>query len=400
MTIKIISFFKNKFLLFYSLYFSAIFLKATSLIVDYPILNIFEKIIRVLSLFLLIIRIFILMYENKEKLMKYILNTKNIYKIILAILLLISLLINFFITFDIKLISLVIIGVASYGEDYKVIMKRMLFLQAILLMITIFCSITGVTRDYIILRSSGNLRHSLGFTYPSIMSQIILFIVLIYLYFNNYTINKCEFILFQVVNILSYLFTNSRTEFLIFELMMLFVLLNYKYNIIEKIMKKGKIAIYGFIILPIISLIFVLCYPLGGIISKIDSALSGRLMIQNQVLMEEGISIFGKDIEMVGYGLEDTTNHNLKVASKYNYIDNEYMQILIINGLIIYIFIIFIINYVLMKLYKENKKNEFILIYIYLLFATINSVLFGIIYSPVLIIIAYELYNKSYIEGR
>lgn len=398
MKTKIIIIFRERFLLFFSLYFCAIFLKSTSFIVDYPFLNLLEKVVRVLSLLLMIIRIIVIIYDNFNNIKKFLFDKKNIFSVFLLLIACAAVAINFLTCGGIKIISLIIICCASYGVDYNKIIKRMLYLQSILLVITVLGSVTCLTQDYTIYRDSVNLRHSMGFTYPTVLSQIILFISLIYFYQNDYKINIKEFAFFQILNILVYLLTDSRTEILFFELAIGFIAINRKFDIMGWIFKHIKLAIVVFLILPFFSFVMVLCYPLGGIMNKIDSALSGRLMIQNDVFCKEKISLFGTNIEMIGFGLEDATKFGDRVARDYNYIDNEYMQVLMMNGIVIFLLMLFIIMCSLIFLYKNGKKKEFVLVYFYLLFATINPRLLDVIYSPVPLIIAYEIFDSLKIK--
>lgn len=389
---KIIDFFRKKYLLFFSLYFCSIFLKSTSFIVDYPILNIIEKSIRVVSLLFLIIRILVILYDNKLSIITFLKKRSNCFKICLIIIALLSVFINLLITKNIKLTSLLIITIGSYGNDYKKIIKAMLVMQMVGLILTVLGCATGLTQDYIVLRDNGVIRHSLGFTYTTVLSQTILFVSVLLIYISNYQINIKLFISLQIMNIFAYILTTSRTELIFFEVIVFSILMSKIINIKKILTYIGKTLSYCFLLLPIISVALVLIYPVGGVMNKIDNVLSGRLKTQNKVLISDNITLFGSNIKMIGYGLEDAKKYGKNI--NYNYIDNEYVQLLIIDGIIIFILVIYLIIELLRKLNINQKYKEFVLVYIYLLYAIINPRLLEIIYSPIPLIIFYELINN------
>lgn len=389
---RIADFFRKNYLLFFSLYFGSIFLKSTSFIVDYPILNIIEKSIRLLSLLLLTIRILVILYDNRRGIITFIKKKSNYLKIFLIVFVLLVFLINLLITKNIKLTSLLIICIASYGYDYKKVIKAMLIMQMVGLVFTIIGCVSGLTQDYIILRSDGTIRHSFGFTYTTVLSQTVLFASLLFIYINSFKINIKSIIVLEIINILAYIFTTSRTELLIFELVVFCILLSKIINFKKIMISIGMKLSYFFILLPIISILLVIIYPMGGVMNKIDDMLSGRLMIQSNVLRNEKLTPFGSNFKMVGYGLEDATKYGGSI--NYNYIDNEYIQLLVIDGIIIFILVILLIVCLLKELYAKKKYKEFVFVYIYLLYAIVNPRLLEILYSPIPLIVFYELINS------
>ena len=176
------------------------------------------------------------------------------------------------------------------------------------------------------------------------------------------------------------------------------VLLFRKTKIMNILKRYSKAFSYCFLILPFISIFFVLIFPYASNIQKFDVLLSGRLNIQNSVLSEQGVHFFGKKFEMVGAGLEDITNADKDV--KYNYIDNEYIQILTINGILIFSYLMIIVVMILLAMSNSKKYIEFVFVYLYLIFSVINPRLFDLIYSPACFIIFRELFSYMKIKDR
>lgn len=393
---RVIDFFYNNYIWFFDLYFISIFIKSSSLIIDYPILQTVQKILRIVAFILLFIRFVIILPDLFEKLKtsKY----GKIKTMLFFSILIIAVLINFKVTsWNIKILSLGLVVVSAYKVDLKKILKNILIMQLILTMILIGCALTEITRDYTITRS-GNLveRHSLGFTYPTNLSQIILFETLIFAYLTEFKL-KHKLICLTLIccNILAYYLTDSKTEILFFLIIIaIYVLKNVR--IFEKLIHGiSNIIAKTYLIIPLLSLIIVLAYPLGGVMNKINNMLSGRLETQNLVIQDGNIKLFGSDIKMVGYGLEDFKKYGKKISYEYNYIDNEYLQILIVHGIIICAEILILFNLLLRTLNKNKKYDELFFIYFILCFGVVNPRIIDLMYSPAIFFIMPYLLEEN-----
>ena len=96
----------------------------------------------------------------------------------------------------------------------------------------------------------------------------------------------------------------------------------------------------------------------------VDLFMSGRLHIGQEAIMEKGIPWFGQEFVMYGMG-------NSNGGAEYNYIDNSYIQYLVICGIMATI--AFSLCYVAIS-YKAYKQKK-----IYLSLAVFLSGLFGVI---------------------
>ena len=368
--------YKN-YMYFFYLYFLSIFLKSTTLVIDFPILGIIEKIIRCTAFLFMLIRTLIVFPEvyhkivnekwgNKSKLEKIL--------IILFIILIIAEIINFILYRSIRILSITLVVISAYGIPYNKIIKNTMRMQLIMSCLVILLSIIGVTQNYYIPREDGTFRYSLGFSYTTNLSQIILFMSFIYFYTKNFKPDSETLIFMQITNLLTYFVTDSRTEILFFEAIVVIILLNKYCN--KEIFNKVK-TIYSkmlckfFLVLPLVSLILVLLYPTGGIINKINSILSNRISQTYEVISEGNVSLFGSSVELIGYGIGDIIKHGENFKS--NYIDNEYMQILVLYGIIIFLVFIIIINILLYCLNNKKRYKEIFLCTIYLFFGLMIS---------------------------
>ena len=397
---KIISFSKKNYLLFFNLYYISIFLKSTTLIIDYPTIYILEKIIRIIAFVPMVIRAIIVLpnisklllkAENNEK------RTKNKIIFLGIIIVAIALLVNAIKTRNIRLLLIGVVVISAYNIDIKKILKNILILQLCMTLFVITCSIFGITQDYIIPRENGEVRHSLGFAYTTNLSQIVLFACFIYLYLKDFRIKIEEGVILEILNVLIFYLTDSKTEIFFFQIMIVVCVLKNMKQIKLLIPKISNLFAKSYIVLIILSIGMVLIYPLGGIMKSINSALSGRLSIQNEVISDGNVKLFGSNIKMVGYGIEDVLKYGGKI--KYNYIDSEYIQILVINGIIAATFMVIILSKVLLKLNEKMKYKDLFFIYIFLIFGLVNPRIIDLMYSPVLFFVIPTLLNEKLAEG-
>ena len=96
----------------------------------------------------------------------------------------------------------------------------------------------------------------------------------------------------------------------------------------------------------------------------IDAFMSGRLQFGQDAILEKGIPLFGQVYKMYGGG-------NSLGGNEYNYIDNSYIQFLVILGIVATLAFIFCYVRLCLRAYKQND--------VVLLLAVFASALFGVI---------------------
>lgn len=383
----------DHYIILFNLYFISIFLKSTTLTIDYPFINTVQKIVRCIAFAFMMYRLILLLpdyimllkckkWKEKTRFEKLVVSTITM--------LLFGEIINFILYRNIRLVSITLVIISAYKVDYKKIIKNMLIMQLIMTCITVASSIFGITQNFTIPRENGLLRYSLGFAFTTNLSQIILFSTIIYIYTNKFKVSNVNLLFMQVLNLFVYYITNSKTELVMFEIVfILTILYNSKWNvIINKTKEKiSKLFVHHFILLPILSLILVLLYGNNwNIINKANKMMSNRLAQTYEVVSDENVKVFGSNIELVGYGIGDIIKYNGEVKS--NYIDNEYLQILVINGIIVDVGVVILINILLYCLWYNKTYKEFCIVMIYLIFGLLNPRIIDLMYSPVLFLIS------------
>ena len=389
MNTKIKNFFLNNFLTFFSIYYLTLFLDTTTLEIDYPVIEDISQIIRYIMYIMFFIRIILLLPQYKKDILENKWKENNIIiKILYCMMFVIgiSALINSITTIDRSMLFLILILISSYKTNYNKIIKRTMLLQIILTSIVVILCLTGITQDYLVGRTGSDIiRHSLGFCYTTNLAQMI------YIYLVGSKTKYTSLAIIQILNIIMYKVTDSRTEFLMLEFVIVITLvlkILKRINKTEIVMKTKKIYsnlfTRTFFIYPIISFIMVICYSFGGVWNQVDTMLSGRLKQTYNNIETYGIKPFGNDVELIGNGIREKLEYK---NYKSNFIDNEYLNILFTKGWIFAIAFIFVLNLLLLILYNDKKYNELLLCSIYLFFGLLNPRIINLLYCPILFMV-------------
>lgn len=390
---KIKEFVLKRQIVFFIMYYITLFIDTTCIEIDYPITESIVGIFRYIVYIFLFIRLVLILpdykktvcsekWKDKSKLSKFLYLVVGI--------LLISIFINFIVTHNRRLIFLVFVLLAFYDTDYKKIIKATMSLQIVLTSILVLLCLLGLTQNYVVGRGAIS-RYSFGFVYTTNLAQMVLFSSILYMYINGTKTKTHELFAIQLLNVFTYFITNSRSEFILLEIIIVAMLM-YKvmakleiYEFIVKIKSTGaSLFTKTFIIFPIISFLIVMLYPQGGIWKDVNKALSSRLSQTYDDVVQYGIEPFGENIEFLGLGIRQKMEYG---TYKSNYVDNEYIQLMFSHGYVFIISFIVLLNILLYMLYKRKRYNEVLLCSIYLLFGLINPRIVNILYSPILFLI-------------
>ena len=294
--------------------------------------------------------------------------------------------------------------------DFEDVLNTIFSAQFISLILIATLSSFGLMHDYVNMRADGTMRHSLGFGYPTYLSQFVLFMILYYSYKKNYKISPEKLGLYQLLIVFSYFLTDSRTEMLISESILIGIFMNsvgildkFK-NVVEFFKKAYAIC---FPLFPIGSYVLVMLYGfifnkmnVNGVIFKIaqkfNHIFSNRLYQTFYDFKRYGLSLFGSNIDLVGYFL---TKENEGTIIRSNFIDNEYMRILFENGWIFFIAFFAIISIVIWHLYKTKKDGLLFISFVITTSSLINPRLFAITVSVISFMIIPVLNDLLFNQG-
>lgn len=294
--------------------------------------------------------------------------------------------------------------------DFEDVLNTIFSAQFISLILITTLSSFGLMHDYVNMRADGTMRHSLGFGYPTYLSQFLLFMILYYSYKKNFKISPEKLGLYQLLIVFSYFLTDSRTEMLISECILISIFMNSvgildKFKNVVEFFKKAYATCFP--LFPIGSYILVMLYGfifntmnVNGIIFKIaqkfNHVFSNRLYQTFYDFKRYGLSLFGSNIDLVGYFL---TKENEGTIIRSNFIDNEYMRILFENGWIFFIAFFAIISIVIWHLYKTKKDGLLFISFVITTSSLINPRLFTITVSVISFMIIPVLHDLLFNQG-
>lgn len=294
--------------------------------------------------------------------------------------------------------------------DFEDVLNTIFSAQFISLILITTLSSFGLMHDYVNMRADGTMRHSLGFGYPTYLSQFLLFMILYYSYKKNFKISPEKLGLYQLLIVFSYFLTDSRTEMLISECILIGIFMNSvgildKFKNVVEFFKKAYATCFP--LFPIGSYILVMLYGfifntmnVNGIIFKIaqkfNHVFSNRLYQTFYDFKRYGLSLFGSNIDLVGYFL---TKENEGTIIRSNFIDNEYMRILFENGWIFFIAFFAIISIVIWHLYKTKKDRLLFISFVITTSSLINPRLFTITVSVISFMIIPVLHDLLFNQG-
>lgn len=294
--------------------------------------------------------------------------------------------------------------------DFEDVLNTIFSAQFISLILITTLSSFGLMHDYVNMRADGTMRHSLGFGYPTYLSQFLLFMILYYSYKKNFKISPEKLGLYQLLIVFSYFLTDSRTEMLISECILIGIFMNSvgildKFKNVVEFFKKAYAACFP--LFPIGSYILVMLYGfifntmnVNSIVFKIaqkfNHVFSNRLYQTFYDFKRYGLSLFGSNIDLVGYFL---TKENEGTIIRSNFIDNEYMRILFENGWIFFIAFFAIISIVIWHLYKTKKDGLLFISFVITTSSLINPRLFTITVSVISFMIIPVLNDLLFNQG-
>lgn len=244
---------------------------------------------------------------------------------------------------------------------YKVNSKRLVFIatviQSVVLITVVISSALGLSVDYVF-DATTRMRHSLGFFWTMFAPHLFFFISLqcIYLLEKKGRNLYIACIILEIINIVFYLLTDTRTSFLIITLFLLYCvmseLVKIRWNRLNYV---RKIPLFIPAAISVVSILIPL-YNQNSILWRfLDNALNGRMRLGKGGIINYGLTFFGQKIEWIGLAIT-----NPQMGETYNFVDCSYLKILLDHGLLFLTVCILIYTMIIYK--AEKSKNKYLLI--------------------------------------
>lgn len=274
-----------------------------------------------------------------------------------------------------------IVLVASKDIDTKKIMKISFFMQGFLFFIIISMSQTGLLGDYLFARGEEQYRHALGFAWTTTAPILFFFFTLVYAYLKKEKGSILVFILIELVNIWLYIMTDSRMVFYLASIFVAFMIVQkINGNRWKRIGKFGHLYPFFPEIIGSASLILYYFYDeKNQLWLKLNTILSGRLSLGINAIKEYGFSLFGKNIEWIGYSIKNPT---AETAIGYNYVDSSYLQLGLNYGMLFLIMVLLIYSVVLYKAVRQKDYYLISIVTVILVFSVTEPRLMNLAFNP------------------
>ena len=248
-------------------------------------------------------------------------------------------------------INVLLLVFSARDIDFRKLLGTFSLATFLVLCLTIYASQKGIIAN-MFMNADGGYRFSLGFNYVSFASQRLFFALCSYLMFRGKRISYLELLALLLATIYMYQQTSTTSPFYLSILILTYVLFSIKIFkkefIIENFWLK-KIANYGFILALIITLYFCF-YSSGNLFHLVDQFTHNRLRLSVEGFRNFGVSWLGQHI------IFTTMDIFGNFTSNYNFIDSSFVQLLVIDGLIVSTFMLFALTKV-MKYFVSIRKD-------------------------------------------
>ncbi len=213
--------------------------------------------------------------------------------------------------------------------DFDRIAKLFLWTSIALTLATIAAALVGAVENVSVPRSGGTV-YSYGFYYSTEFSAHVLAISIAWLYVHRKRLTAKIYIPVVLWSAAVFLLTNGRLSFYLTMLLVLAVAVvdrRAKYR--GACYSYPKLLKLSFLIMAAASIVLMATYQGGGFLGTLNDFLTNRLYYAHKGYIDYGVTLFGQQVQMTGWGGGRTV-----WAENYFYIDNSYANILLRFGFV------------------------------------------------------------------
>lgn len=269
---------------------------------------------------------------------------------------------------------LVMVAGAS-GVDFERIAKVYFWSSVVLTFATFAAAFGGIIQNVAVPRSSGTV-YAYGFYYSTEFSAHVLSITLAWLYLQRRNLSVRVYLPALLWSALVFVLTDGRLSFGLSVLMVAMVALSD----FHRKQRKGayrypRVLATSFVVMAAISIILMVTFYDTGILAWLNDLLTNRLYYAHKGFIYYGVSAFGQQIDMTGWG-----GGRVVWLENYFYIDCSYVNILLRFGYVILLLVLVLCTVPYFRLRKDAGVVAWLLFGIALA-SFINEHLMGIPYN-------------------
>ena len=280
-------------------------------------------------------------------------------------------------------INVLLLVFSARDIDFRKLLGTFSLATFLVLCLTIYASQKGIIAN-MFMNADGGYRFSLGFNYVSFASQRMFFALCSYLMFRGKKITYIELIALLLATIYMYQQTSTSSPFYLSILILTYALLSVKIFkkefIIGNFWTKTLVQ-YGFILALVIILYFCF-YSSGNLFHLVDQFTHNRLRLSVNGFQNFGVSWLGQPISFT------TLDIFGNFTSNYNYIDSSFVQLLVIDGLIVSVFMLFALTKVMRYFVSIQKDIVLACLGIMIIHGMFDPQMLVLRYSPLILFIS------------
>lgn len=289
---------------------------------------------------------------------------------------------------EILIITLLLLG--TNGVRLDDIVKCHFVVYIVILAIAMLCASLGIIDNYSVYSETRGYRYALGNTYPTDFAAGTLYLFFDFAYIKRKCWKKKYSLFLLIIAFFVYKLTDARASFILSIVIAIGMVLC---KCDKKIMLKKRLKYVAGIAYPLCAVVSVYIqssyYKLNSnFLKTIDKMLNNRIAYGYMTIEKYGLSLTGKRIEMIGAGW------NTDRSLDYLYVDNGYLQLAIMYGLLVLVFVSVVFMCICFTLDNNDEVLALIMLII-AISALIEPRFFYIIYNSFFLNIGIFLYNIS-----
>lgn len=280
-------------------------------------------------------------------------------------------------------ITVLLLVASARDIDFKKLLKTFSYATFLVLVITIFSSKFGIISN-MYMNANGGYRYSLGFNYVSFASQRTFFAICSYLMYRGKKISYLELFSFLLLTIYMFQQTGTTSPFYLSVLIILYVFFSTKVFKKDFIINNGwltKIVNHCFTFALTIILYF--CFYSSGMLYHLtDKFTHNRLRLSVEGFHNFGVSVFGRPISFTTFDIFGN------FSSDYNFIDSSFVQLLVIDGLLVALFMLPALTGVISYFKLKRRDTVLACIGIMTIHGMFDPQMLVLRYSPLILLIS------------
>ena len=265
----------------------------------------------------------------------------------------------------ISYLAIILFVISSKNCSLEKIFRYTLYALIVSHLFVVISACIGILNDTIDFRYVGNFsgsilsgayhRHSMGFL---VHNQVPIVCWIVYLYIivlKRNRIKKTESAAFLVLNHVVFKYFGSRVVFIL----MLLAIASYyliKMNRNHRFKKTTPFLANIYLVAAVFSIITAYCYKDNNLWNTADMIFNNRIRMASEALRFYGIGLIGSGSKAVLYSSDSLLNITL---------DNGYINVLIGDGLVVFLVLIAIWTYI--TFIAEKQRNKYLLLVLCLL---------------------------------